>query len=88
VQNLEGLLVYPNPVSENSVMKFNLNERSDIEMKVYDLTGKIVKQYEMKNLTPDTYEIPLNTAGLTKGTYIVTLKNKSEIDRTKIVKTE
>jgi hypothetical protein len=61
--------VYPNPVTNFMNLALSLEENSDIQVEVYDVTGKkvIAKNYE--NIRQQT--LNLNTEALTSGIYSV-----------------
>jgi|GEM_PF-2733959 len=86
ILNKEDFAVYPNPMRENATVRFNLKERSNVEIKLYDMVGKMVRQYNMPNLTPDQYEAPLSGENLPTGMYIVTVKAGNETETKKIIK--
>jgi hypothetical protein len=84
--NKDDFVVYPNPMTENATIKFGLKEESNVEIKVYDMTGKQLRQYNMGNLIPDVYEAPLSGANLPSGMYFVTVKAKNEVETRKVIK--
>ena len=45
----KNINIYPNPLNENSICEFNLSNTSNVVLKVYNLTGKLifVKDYGM-----------------------------------------
>jgi endoglucanase len=70
--------IYPNPVNSTSVIAYNLQAASQVDISIYTLTGQkvysIVKQYQ----SVGNYSIPINAGdlislGLSKGIYICRL---------------
>lgn len=76
--NISGIdiSVYPNPYSDKVKIEFALAERCMVNLSVYDLSGKLVK--EIENTTLDAglkqYEFSAKAMGLTAGAYILKLK--------------
>jgi hypothetical protein len=44
-----GLQCYPNPFRNKITIKYSVNNRADVVLKIYDITGKIVKSFNSKN---------------------------------------
>lgn len=81
-----SLKAFPNPASTSSTVEFELNYASDIQVKVYNLSGREMLSTERKNVAAGTNTIPLNIKNLAKGTYIVRLKAGKDQLTTKIIK--
>jgi hypothetical protein len=66
----ESLNIYPNPANSFANISFNSPKSSEVELKVSDLSGKIlaVKNYGIMN---GAYDITLNTSNYSSGIYIV-----------------
>jgi len=71
-----NLSVYPNPYTDKVKIEFITTERSQVNLSIYDMSGKMVS--EIENLTLDAglkrYEFSAKALGLTGGTYILKLK--------------
>ena len=68
---LEGSRVYPNPMSNASVFRFNLTSAvDDLELNLIAPTGQVVRAAKYQNLQPGKHELPVKTpAGLPDGMY-------------------
>lgn len=46
--NKKNINIYPNPINDNSICEFILTDKSDVNLKIYDMNGKLifVKNYE------------------------------------------
>lgn len=70
---LNNLKVYPNPMSTIGNIAIDANSNGTAEIKIFDLTGKVVKQMNKNvvagetNVTFESYDMPV-------GTYIATVK--------------
>ncbi|MBI3136012.1 MAG: T9SS type A sorting domain-containing protein [Bacteroidetes bacterium] len=65
---------YPNPFSETTTVSFNLVQPSDVTLFVFDTTGRLIDQVELKNLTAGSQNILLNTSYYADGIYTYRLK--------------
>jgi hypothetical protein len=65
-QDKGALSFYPNPANEKVNVVFESNEKNNVELKIYDLTGKLVRSAEFNKNT----EIPV--ADLENGIYTFT----------------
>ena len=50
VEDISTISIYPNPLSREGNVAFELGKRSNVEFKVYDLQGKIVNQVVWSNM--------------------------------------
>lgn len=81
------LNVFPNPLSEQFRINYNLEERSLVEIKLYSLKGDeaavILSENQSKGKRQETVRIP---AGLAKGIYLVKLcVNRHEVSQKMVV---
>ncbi len=66
--------VYPNPVEENTIIKFNLIEKQKAELKIYDIMGRQVASIFEGDLNSGEHEYSIaNKAKLIPGIYFVKL---------------
>ena len=61
---------FPNPVSEQTIIPFELNEASKISLKIYDIKGKLVQEKMSDQLLKGKQQIPINLSGLSAGNYV------------------
>ena len=67
--------VFPNPVHQNAFIIFNVPHPTDVEISLYTLDGKKIKNILKRKLTGNQ-KIGFNSNGLISGTYIITLRTK------------
>jgi hypothetical protein len=60
---------YPNPFSLSTTIKFNVIKVSNIEIDIYDMTGRRVQTLLNETLTPGIYEASFDGSSLTGGIY-------------------
>ena len=65
-----SVAVYPNPASNLVNVNFNLAQSSEVEMRIYDVTGKVVLS-EVNSFANGTNSAILNIESLTNGVYYV-----------------
>ena len=66
--------MYPNPVSgETAMISFELNNEASVSYQVFDITGRMVKNEIIGNLSEGTHEAIVSVNGLSKGSYILRL---------------
>ena len=70
-----GTLVFPNPVAESFTVEFALNENTGLDISIWDINGKIVKElYTGKGLQGNNI-FSFSKSNLTNGTYFLIIKN-------------
>lgn len=68
--------IYPNPSTDGYVnIQFNLEDKQDLNIEVYDLTGKRVFLNRAQNVTNNNLKI--NVSELSNGMYLVKVSNKA-----------
>ena len=63
--------VYPNPANGLLNFRCNLSAHADLSLQIMDLTGKTLMTVNEKNVAAGEFTLPLNTAELTAGTYLI-----------------
>ncbi|MCY7409097.1 MAG: T9SS type A sorting domain-containing protein, partial [Chitinophagales bacterium] len=69
----KGVTIYPNPANDFATIKFNLQQTSLVNLKIYDLNGKKVQTIINKELEPGNHEELINISSLTSGMYLFKL---------------
>ena len=80
---------YPNPFNPTTTIRFDLPEKTNVELVVYDILGRRVKSLvdnQVRN--PGRYEVSFNANALASGVYIykLTTKNYSQAHKMFLVK--
>ncbi|MBU2652230.1 MAG: T9SS type A sorting domain-containing protein [Bacteroidetes bacterium] len=76
--------VYPNPVSDNAVLEFNLSESGSAILEIRDIQGRIVYQSNPRYLDKGTREITWNAGNISNGIYTCVIRTPQEIFTGKI----
>jgi len=79
------LQIAPNPFTDNLTIQFNLEEKKDFLLEVYNTLGQIQLSQKMEAIRGLNYQ-QINTQNLSEGTYFVTLKSEEGIVTQKVVK--
>lgn len=79
-----NLKSYPNPFNSSTIIEFTLNENKSFDLYLYNLLGELV--YSYKGYTSNfSNRIKIDSANLSNGIYICTLKSDNQIDSIKLV---
>lgn len=60
---------FPNPFNPNTVISFSVAKAENVQIKVYDITGKEVQTLVNEVKSPGSYNIMFNAANLSSGVY-------------------
>jgi hypothetical protein len=68
---------YPNPFNPTTTIKFDIPEKTNVELIVYDILGRQVKSLVNNEIKiPGSYEVSFNASTLASGVYIYKLTTK------------
>jgi hypothetical protein len=88
--NKISLFAYPNPFTDGIVLSVNGAVNSKLEVRIYDVTGKLMDQFTSFTNGTQTNSIEWNPASrgisISSGFYFVEVENNSDLVRTKIIK--
>lgn len=79
-----NLAVYPNPTTGKVKLTYSLTQATDVNVVVYDLTGRVVMQKALGNKTAGAHEEELNLAAR-PGQYILQLQTKLKNESVRVV---
>lgn len=83
-RNFEDAIgIYPNPLKEKITIDVDLSEEQDVQMQLYDSTGKLI--YEIPTHATQSKKYYFNMPGLPSGVYYVTVTNGTNRVSKKIV---
>ncbi|MCD4735770.1 MAG: T9SS type A sorting domain-containing protein, partial [Bacteroidales bacterium] len=63
--------VYPNPASEFAGVSVIIENRTDIEVNLFDLNGRLIESKHIANCFSGKHEVKLDVRGVRNGTYII-----------------
>lgn len=64
---------YPNPFNPNTKIKFGIPKRSNVNIYIFDLNGRLVEELYDGNLNAGTYEFDWYAFNLPSGTYFINM---------------
>ncbi len=77
--------MYPNPATTNVAMTFNLKENSDVNLRVIDMSGKIIASRDYSSMIGASH-INFNSSNLNSGVYMVEVTiNDEKITRRLVI---
>lgn len=68
-----NLLIYPNPMTTQGNIQFELPAADNVTITIYDMQGKEIKTMNMGNQSPGSHLVSFQLAGLSSGTYFAAL---------------
>ncbi|SNR15993.1 T9SS type A sorting domain-containing protein [Tenacibaculum jejuense] len=74
---------YPNPSTEIINIPYSALNNEIVEIKIYDITGKLVEE---KKMDDQFDKLSLNISNYTQGTYIYAIKNSLGVYKNKFIK--
>lgn len=76
---------YPNPVTLNSTIQFEIIEKGHTDLYIIDANGNKVKEIVNDNIPVGRYELNLDFTDLPNGTYFYVLESKNMKDTRRII---
>ena len=71
LKTVSSLNIYPNPANISANVSFELNNDTDVNIAVSDLTGKTVYSNKLGNMNSGSHNVTINTDKMSNGIYIV-----------------
>ena len=78
--------VFPNPYSDYVNVFFNLLHQGNVQIKIFDVTGKIVFSTVFTNLSEGEHTKELSLGKLTSGNYVLSVETNNISEQVKITK--
>jgi len=76
---------YPNPFNSSTTIEFDIPERTNVKLVVYDILGREVETLIDKELEPGKYKINFDATNLPSGVYFYTLRTPKFTKTNKMV---
>ena len=76
---------YPNPFNPTTKIRYQIPQKSKVEIKIYDVLGAEVMTLLKEEKEAGTYEVALNAKSLSSGTYIYIMSAGSYVEAKKMV---
>ncbi len=75
--NLTGFKVHPNPSSGPTFISYNLQEKMDMNIGIYNMLGKQIYAAQLGVQSPGSHKYELNTINYPDGIYLVKINEKT-----------
>ena len=85
LDEVENLILYPNPVQDLATVDFSLRESEDLELQIFDLFGRSIANHQLGRMTPGLQRYSFDTSELPAGMYTVLLTNGRASQQMKMV---
>jgi hypothetical protein len=77
--------IYPNPVSDQANVTFNLLHGEQVTLRVLDVTGKVVKHFQITSPSEGKNDFSFDCSDLNNGVYILNLRAGNSVQNTKFI---
>lgn len=84
--HIATMQVYPNPVSDKAVVRYQLMEASPVAITITDMMGRVVMQQDFSNQSAGLHIEELDMARFPAGVYLCRLQTVKGMETTKLVK--
>lgn len=71
VEGKIGLIAYPNPSASDVTFSYFIEDASEVEFTVFDISGSFINSYSLGKKSAGSYEFKIDNSSLAAGTYIV-----------------
>ena len=86
VMNTEmSLKLFPNPAVDVLNVSFGLNKISDASLNIYSSTGKLINQYDYKQLDATIHQKQIDVSSYNQGLYLVILNTENGTKTSKLI---
>ena len=76
---------YPNPFNSMTTIEFEIPEKVNVKLKVYNIVGREIETLVDKELEPGKYKFNFNANNLPSGIYLYTLKTPKFVKTKKMI---
>jgi hypothetical protein len=76
IERVGDVLVYPNPINENSILEFVLPSSQQVRVEILDMNGRVVFQIMDELFPSGLNKLMLGSLDLTSGNYICRIQSK------------
>ena len=77
--------MYPNPVRSQATLSFELKNSNNVSYQVFDMTGRMVMNQNMGNMSAGSHQVTINAENLSAGSYILRLSQGAKNETVKFL---
>lgn len=85
VISLRNVEIYPNPFKTDATVQFSLDKSNELEINVYDITGKTVYAIPSESYAAGNHKVRIDGTNLESGVYYVNVKYNEGVITRKLV---
>lgn len=67
---------YPNPFTDNTTLRYTLKEADDVNVVIYDVQGRVVREIDVDKQKAGTHEINIDGSSYAPGLYFANITSK------------
>ena len=82
----DDMVVYPNPTSSECNVMFDLSKNGNVNIGIYNLSGRLMLNKKFENKVSGGQNIELNVESLPRGTYIIQMTSGNQKLTKKLLK--
>ena len=86
INDLDYLLAFPVPVSDEVHLRFVLNRKTDVAVEIFDVSGRMISRPVSSELMPAEHDITLDISTWAKGMYLVRFRAGEKVLSREIMK--
>ena len=76
---------YPNPFNPSTTISYSIKEKSNVELKIFDLLGSEIATLISEEKAPGNYDVHFDASFLSSGVYLYTIKAGSFVQTRKMM---
>jgi hypothetical protein len=76
---------FPNPFNPSTKLRFRINRTAEVNLRVYDVAGRVVADLNQGQLDPGDYDIVFDASGFASGVYFCQLQAGDLVTSRKMV---
>jgi len=80
-----NLNIYPNPVSNYTWIEFELTDKSEVQVSLYDLSGREIEKILINKQLQGKQKVKIDAASIQPGIYMVVLKVNEQLITEKLI---
>ncbi len=76
---------YPNPFNATTTIRFTVEDKHSLLLRVYDITGRLVATLIDEHINPGEHEINWHAENVSSGLYFVQLQSGNNVQTQKLI---
>ncbi|MBR4300928.1 MAG: T9SS type A sorting domain-containing protein [Bacteroidales bacterium] len=84
-ENINDVRIYPNPAASYTNIELEIANTTNVSIRVFDMSGKVVYTKSLDNLTEGVYTETINCQNMQKGVYLINVLTESQMMTSKLI---